>query len=89
MKRYKKMDEGMWTRSTIQLAVDAAVFDEAAGRALLQLDGAAPLLAAVGAGFVAVVLARRHCYNNACANIEYNRASFVRGRSAEVGYHLT
>ena len=33
------------------LAVDAAVFDEEAGRAVLELDGIAPFLAAVGAGF--------------------------------------
>ncbi|EJK53564.1 hypothetical protein THAOC_26975, partial [Thalassiosira oceanica] len=32
------------------LAVHAAVLDEAAGRAVLELDGVAPELAAVGAG---------------------------------------
>ena len=37
------------------LAVHAAVFYEAAGRAVLELDGAAPVLAAVRAGFVALV----------------------------------
>ncbi|EJK74486.1 hypothetical protein THAOC_03830, partial [Thalassiosira oceanica] len=36
------------------LAVHAAVLDEAAGRAVLELDGVAPLLAAVGAGLVAI-----------------------------------
>ena len=34
------------------LAVHAAVFDEAAGRAALHLDGVAPVLATVGADFV-------------------------------------
>ncbi|EJK59267.1 hypothetical protein THAOC_20535 [Thalassiosira oceanica] len=37
------------------LAVRAAILDEAAGRAVLQLDGVAPLLAAVGADFLAIV----------------------------------
>ena len=36
------------------LAVHAAVLDEAAGRAILELDGIAPVPAAVGAGFSAV-----------------------------------
>ena len=36
------------------LAVHAAVLDEAAGRAALELGDVAPLLAAVGAGFVAI-----------------------------------
>ena len=40
------------------LAVDTAVFDEAAGRAVLELDGVAPVLAAVGAGVAAIALAR-------------------------------
>ena len=40
------------------LAVHAAVFHEAAGRAVLQLDGVAPELAAVGAGLVTITLAR-------------------------------
>ena len=35
------------------LAVHAAVLDETAGRAVLELDGVVPVLAAVGAGFVA------------------------------------
>ena len=39
------------------LAVHAAVLDEAAGRAVLELDGVAPGLAAVGAGFVATAMA--------------------------------
>ena len=42
------------------LAVHAAVFDEAAGRAVLELDGVAPVLAAIGAGFFAVTLAGSH-----------------------------
>ena len=43
------------------LAAHAAVLDEAAGRALLELDGVAPVLAAVGAGFNPVIfLAARH-----------------------------
>ena len=37
------------------LAVHAAVLDEAAGRAALELDDIAHLLAAVGAGFDAIV----------------------------------
>ena len=41
------------------LAVHAAVLDEAAGRTVLELDGVAPVLAAVGAGSVAFTLARR------------------------------
>ena len=36
------------------LAVHAAVFDEAAGRAVLELDGVASFLAAVGAGLIAI-----------------------------------
>ena len=45
------------------LAVHAAVLDEAAGRALLELDGVAPELAAVGAGLVTITLDRHavHC----------------------------
>ncbi|EJK70080.1 hypothetical protein THAOC_08593, partial [Thalassiosira oceanica] len=45
------------------LAVHATVLDEAAGRAALELDGVAPLLAAVGAGFAAIVHNRHaaHC----------------------------
>ncbi|EJK61585.1 hypothetical protein THAOC_17900 [Thalassiosira oceanica] len=38
------------------LAVHAAVLDEAAGRAVLELDGVAPGLAAVGAGFNATAI---------------------------------
>jgi len=37
------------------LAVNAAVFHKSAGHAVLELDGATPGLAAVGAGFVALV----------------------------------
>ena len=40
--------------TTGPLAVHAAVLDEAAGRAALELDGVAPWLAAVGAGFFAI-----------------------------------
>ena len=40
------------------LAVHSAVLDEAAGRAALELDSVAPELAAVGAGFVAIVFDR-------------------------------
>jgi len=40
------------------LAVHAAVFDEAAGRAVLELDGVAPALAAVGACFVAAAITK-------------------------------
>ena len=45
------------------LAVHAAVLDEAAGIAVLELDVVAPELAAVGAGFIAIVLAMHavHC----------------------------
>ena len=45
------------------LAVHAAVLDEAAGRTVLELDGIAPVLAAVGAGFVATIAIRHvvHC----------------------------
>ena len=47
------------------LAVHAAVLDEAAGRAVFELDDVAPVLAAVGAGFVAITLATHghavHC----------------------------
>ncbi|EJK53433.1 hypothetical protein THAOC_27137, partial [Thalassiosira oceanica] len=39
------------------LAVHAAVLDEAARRAVLELDAVAPLLAAVGAGFATAALA--------------------------------
>ncbi|EJK55048.1 hypothetical protein THAOC_25262, partial [Thalassiosira oceanica] len=39
-------------------AVHAAILDEAAGRAVLELDGVALALAAVGAGFVAIFLNR-------------------------------
>ena len=38
------------------LAVHATVLDETAGRAVLELDGVAPVLAAVGADIVAIVL---------------------------------
>ena len=38
------------------LAVHAAVLDEATGRTVLELDGVARVLAAVGAGFVAIIL---------------------------------
>ena len=41
------------------LAVHAAVLDESAGRAVLELDGVAPLLPAVGAGFIAIIAV--HC----------------------------
>ena len=40
------------------LTVHAAVLDEAAGRAVLELDGVAPLLAAVSAAFDATILDR-------------------------------
>ena len=45
------------------LAVHAAVLDEATGRAVLEFDDVTPVLAAVGAGFVATILARHalHC----------------------------
>ena len=39
------------------LAVHAAVLDESAGGAVLELDRVAPGLAAVGADFVAIILA--------------------------------
>ena len=38
------------------LAVHAAVLDKMAGRAVLELDCVAPVLAAVGAGSVAITL---------------------------------
>ena len=41
------------------LAVHSAVLDEAAGRAVLQLDSAAPSLAAVGAGLIATITVDR------------------------------
>jgi len=40
------------------LAVHAAVLDEEAGRAILELDGIAWFLAAVGADFMAIPLGR-------------------------------
>ena len=40
------------------LAVHTAVLDEATGRAVLELDGVAPDLAAVGAGFAAITVDR-------------------------------
>ena len=42
------------------LTVDAAVFDEVAGIAVLELDCTAPLLATIGAGFVANIAIIRH-----------------------------
>ena len=41
------------------LAAHAAVLDEAAGRAVLGLDGVASVLTAVGTGFVATIAIRR------------------------------
>ncbi|EJK44514.1 hypothetical protein THAOC_36936 [Thalassiosira oceanica] len=46
------------------LAVHAAILDEAAGRAVLELDGVAPCLAAVGAGFSAVIAVIRNGHAN-------------------------
>ena len=54
------------------LAVHAAVLDEAAGCAVLELDGVAPLLAAVGAGLVAVILGNgyaAHATGGRCASV--------------------
>ena len=53
------------------LAVHAAVFHEAAGRAVLELDGLAPVFAAVGAGFVAPIsISSRHTIHDAIGVIE-------------------
>ena len=49
------------------LTVHAAVLDEAAGRAVLQLDGADPSLAAVGTSFVATIAIIRHAVH--CAGV--------------------
>ena len=45
------------------LAVHAAVLDEAAGSAALELDDVAPEFAAVGSGLVAITLARHAVHN--------------------------
>ena len=60
------------------LAVHTAVFDEVAGGAVLELDGVAPVLAAVGAGFVAASLGIRHA--NHCRS---RLKSFCSGEGGE------
>ena len=56
------------------LAVHAAVLDESAGRAALELDGVAPLFAAVGAGLFAIIL-DRHAVHDKIVGLKIQMAA--------------